>query len=49
MLLALIVRTTGKFPGPSDVSLELIAVTREVRIQVMAEICQCSGWIWNAS
>ena len=31
---------TGKAPGPSEVSLELIAVSGVVGIQVMAEICQ---------
>ena len=29
----------GKGPGPSYVSLEMITASREVRIQVMAEIC----------
>ena len=31
---------TGKAPGPSEVSLELIAPSGGVGIQVMAEICQ---------
>ena len=31
---------TGKAPGPSEVSLELIAASGGVGIQVMAEICQ---------
>ena len=31
---------TEKAPGPSNVSLELIAVGWEVGIQVMAELCQ---------
>ena len=31
---------TGKAPGPSEVSLELIAASGNVGIQVMAEICQ---------
>ena len=31
---------SGKSPGPSEVSLELIAVSGVVGIQVMAEICQ---------
>ena len=31
---------TGKAPGPSDVSLELIGASGGVGIQVMAEICQ---------
>ena len=39
---------TGKKPGPSEVSLELIAASGKVGIQVMAEICQCPRWIWNA-
>ena len=30
----------GRAPGPSEVSLELIAASGEVGIQVMAEICQ---------
>ena len=40
---------TGKAPGPSDVSLELIAASREVGIHVMADMCQSHIWIWNAS
>ena len=35
---------TGNTPGPSDVSLELIAASGGVGIQVMAKI-----WIRNAS
>ena len=31
---------TGKAPVPTEVSLELIAASRGVGIQVMAEICQ---------
>ena len=31
---------TGRAPGPSEVSLELIAASGGVGIQVMAEICQ---------
>ena len=31
--------TTGKAPGPSEVSLELIVASRGLGIQVMAEIC----------
>ena len=31
---------TGKKPGPSEVTLEFIAVSRGVGIQVMAEICR---------
>ena len=31
---------TGKAPGPSEVSLRLIAASGGVGIQVMAEICQ---------
>ena len=40
MLQALNEMKTGKAPGPSEVSLELIAASRGVGIQVMAEICQ---------
>ena len=40
---------TGKSPGPSEVSLELIAASVRVAIQVMSEICQSPRWIWNAS
>ena len=40
---------TAKASVPSGVSLELIAASREVGIQVMAEICQSFRWIWNAS
>ena len=40
---------TGKAPGPPDVSLELIAASGGAGIQMMAEICLCSRWIWNAS
>ena len=40
---------TGNAPGASDVSLELIAASGGVGIQVMAEICQSPKWIWNAS
>ena len=40
---------TGKAHGPSDVSLELIAASGRVGIQVMAEICQSPRWIRNAS
>ena len=40
---------TGKAPGPSEVSLELIAASRGIGIQVMAEICQSPRWIWNGS
>ena len=32
--------TTGKAPGPSEVSLELIAAIGGVGIQVMFEVCQ---------
>ena len=31
---------SGKAPGPSEVSLELIAASGGVRINVMVEICQ---------
>ena len=40
MLQALNEMKTGKDPGPLEISLELIAASREVRIQMMAEICQ---------
>ena len=40
---------TGKAPGPSEVSLELIGASGGVGIQVMAEICQSPKWIWNVS
>ena len=40
---------TGKAPGPSEESLELIAARGGVGIQVMAEICQSPRCIWNAS
>ena len=40
MLQALNQMKTGKAPGPSEVSLELIAASGGVGIQVMAEICQ---------
>ena len=40
---------TGKAPGPSEVSLKLIAASGEIGIQVMAKICQSSRWMWNAS
>ena len=40
---------TGKAPGPSEVSLELIAASGGVGIQVMAEISDCPRWIWNFS
>ena len=37
---------TGEVSEPSEVSLELIAASGGVGIQVMAEF---PGWIWNAS
>ena len=40
VLLALNEMKTGKAPGPSVVSLELIAASGGVGIQVMAKICQ---------
>ena len=40
---------TGKALRPSEASLELIAASGGVGIQVMAEICQSPRWIWNAS
>ena len=38
-----------KNPGPSEVSIELIAASGGVGIQVMVEICQSPRRIWNAS
>ena len=35
---------TGKSPGPSEVSLELIAAGAVVGIHAMAEICQSPRW-----
>ena len=49
VLQALSEMKTGKAPGPSKVSLELIAVSGGVGTQVMAEICQSPRWIWNAN
>ena len=49
LLQALSEMKTGKAAGPSQVSLELIAASGRVGIQVMAEICQSPRWIWNAS
>ena len=40
---------TGEAPGPSEVSLELIASSEGVGIKVMAEICQSPRLILNAS
>ena len=40
MLLALNEMKTEKTTGPSELSLELIAVSGGVGIQVMSEICQ---------
>ena len=40
---------TGKAPGPSEASLELIAASGGVRLQVITEICQSSRWVWNTS
>ena len=40
MLQALCQMKTGKAFGPSEISLELIAASGGVGIQVMAEICQ---------
>ena len=39
---------TEKAPGTSDVSLELIAASREVGIQVVVAMSKSFGWIWNA-
>ena len=36
---------TASTPGPSDASLESIAVREELGIQVMVEICQVLEWI----
>ena len=49
MLQALNEMKTGKHPGLSEVSLELIAVSRRLGIQVMAEIYQSPRWILNSS
>ena len=40
---------TGNAPGPSDVSLELIADIGGVGIEAMAEICLSPRWILNVS
>ena len=40
---------TGKAHGPSEVSLELIAASGGIGIQVTAEICQSPRWIRNTS
>ena len=40
---------TGKAPGPSEVSLELIAASGGVGIHVMAEIWKSARCIWYAS
>ena len=41
---------TGEAPGQSEVSLELIAASGRVGIQVITEICQRSlDGFWNAS
>ena len=40
VLQALIEMKTGKGPGPSEVSLESIAASGRVGIQVMGETCQ---------
>ena len=40
---------TRKAPGPSEVSLELIAASEGLGIQVMAEICHSPRWILNAN
>ena len=40
VLQALSEMKTGKAPGPSEISLELIATNEGIDIQVMAEICQ---------
>ena len=38
-----------KAPEPLEVSLELIAASWGVCIQMMTEICQSPRWIWNVS
>ena len=38
-----------KYHGPLEVSLNVIAASRGVGIQVMTEICQSIRWILNAS
>ena len=40
VLLAVNEMSTGRAPGPSVISLKLIAASRGIGIQVMAEICQ---------
>ena len=45
VLQALSEMKTGKAPGPSDLSLELIAASGGGGIQVMAEICLSPRWI----
>ena len=40
---------TGKAAGPSEVSLEMIAASRRVEIQVQTEICHSPIWFCNAS
>ena len=40
---------TGKAPGSSEVSLDLIATSGGVGIQVINEMCKSPIWIWNAS
>ena len=37
----------GKDTAPSEVSVELIAASGRVGIQVMAEVCQNPRWILN--
>ena len=49
VLQALYEMKTGKCLGPYKISLELIATSGGVGIQVMAEICQSPRWIWNVS
>ena len=40
---------TAKDPGPSDVSMKLIAASGEIGIEVMAEMSESTRWIRNAS
>ena len=49
LLLALNEMKTGKAPGPSEVSLELVVARGGVGIHAMAKICQSPRWTWNVS
>ena len=48
VLQALNEMTIGNAPGPSEVSLELIAASGDVGIQMMVEMLESPRWIWNA-